>query len=250
MKKGKKIKTVVIVFSCVLLDIVLHVVTSSYSTMPENPDFSSVASILGTEITAFLWALIAFSVAAFAYGNIRNQIPGKGVTKGLRYGTAIALLWMLAMFEGVPLFGHPIVTEFVVGLSDAIPVFVLSVLLSKLQTEKAEGDVSAAFNLRQKMKATSIFAGIFLTGRYIFYFSGVIQSGNQTRPLQTFIWTLLMGFSIGAAFVLLDNNRNGSSLKHRVVRFGFLIFGLNWRDFLFSCPYYFRAILPMCSYGS
>ena len=29
--------------------------------MPENPNFSLVASILGTEITASLWALFAFS---------------------------------------------------------------------------------------------------------------------------------------------------------------------------------------------
>lgn len=243
MRKGQKIKIVVIVLACVVLDIVLHVVTSSYSTMTENPNFSLVASILGTEITASLWALFAFSGVAFVYLNIRNEIPGKGLKKGLRYGTAIALLWLFAMLEGVSLFGNPIINEFVVGLSDAIPVFVLSILLSKLQTEKFEGDLSVTFILRQKIKTVSIFTGIFLTGRYIAYLSGVIQSGNQTRPLQTFIWTLLMGISIGAAFVLLDNNRNGRSLKHRVLKFGFLIFGLNWAVFLVFMPLLFSGYI-------
>jgi len=229
--------------ACVLLDIVLHVVTSLYITMPENPNFRLVASILGTEITASLWALFAFSGVAFVYWNIRNEIPGEGVNKGLRYGTAIALLWMFAMLEGVSLFGNPIIKEFVVGLSDAIPVFVLSVLLSKLQTEKVEGNLSVTFIFRQKIKAVSTFTGIFLTGRYIAYLSGVIQSGNQTRPLQTFIWTLLMGISIGAAFVLLDNNRNERSLKHRAVKFGFLIFGLNWSVFLVFMPLLFSGYI-------
>lgn len=243
MKKVHKIKVVAIVLACVLLDIVLHVVTSPDSTMPENPNFSFVASILGTEITASLWALFAFSGVAFVYWQIRNEIPGEGVKKGLRYGTAISLLWFFAMFEGVSLFGNPIIKEFVVGLSDAIPVFVLSVLLSMLQTEKVEGDLSATCILRQKIKAVLIFTGVFLIGRYIAYFLGVIQSGNQTRPLQTFMWTLLMGIPIGAAFVLLSNNRNERSLEHRAVKFGLLIFGLNWAVFLLFMPLLFSGYI-------
>ena len=127
MKMGQKVKIVAIVLVSVVLDIVLHVVTSSYSTIPENPNFSYIATILGTEITASLWAILAFSGVAFVYWCIRNEIPGEGVKKGLRYGAAIALLWMLAMLEGVSLFGNPFINEFVVGLSDAIPVFVMSV---------------------------------------------------------------------------------------------------------------------------
>lgn len=78
MKKGQRIKIVAIILACVLLDIVLHIVTTSYSTMPENANLSVVASILGTEITASLWALFAFSGVAFVYLNIRNEIPGDG----------------------------------------------------------------------------------------------------------------------------------------------------------------------------
>jgi len=243
MKKGEKIKIVVIVLACVLLDIVLHIVTAPYSTMPENANFSLAASILGTEITASLWALFAFSGVAFVYLKIRNVIPGEGVKKGLRYGAAIALLWQFAMLEGVSLFGNPIINEFVVGLSDAIPVFVLSILLGKLQTEKPEGGLSVTLTLRQKAKAIAIFTGIFLTGRYIAYLSGVIESGNQTRPLQTFIWTLLMGISIGAAFVLLGNNRKERSLKYRALKFGFFVFGLNWAVFLVFMPILFSGYI-------
>lgn len=245
MKKGQKFQVIASVLVCVVLDIVLHVVTSSYSTIPVNSSFSLIARILGIEITSSLWALFVFSGVAFVYLNIRNEIPGEGVKKGLRYGTAIALLWQLAMLEGVSLFGNPMINEFVVGLSDAIPVFVLSILLSKLQTERVEDELSVTFVLtrKQKIRALTIFAGIFLIGRYIAYLSGVIQSGNQTRPLQTFIWTLLMGISIGTGFILLGDNRNERSLKYRAVKFGVLVFGLNWAVFLVFMPLLFTGYI-------
>jgi hypothetical protein len=177
------------------------------------------------------------------YLNSRGEIPGEGVKKGLRYGLAIALLWLLAMLEGVSLFGNPVINELVVGLSDAIPVFMLGILLSKLQTEKAESDRPVTFSFRKSIKAVSIYTGLFLAGRYIAYFSGIIQSGTQTRPLETFIWTLLMGISIGTVYVILGNNRNERSLKHGAMKFGLLIFGLNWAAFLVFMPLIFSGYL-------
>lgn len=232
-----------ILFLCVGSDIVLHMVTTSFSSMPENPNFSLVARALGAEMTAILWALLAFSCVAFVYLYIRSDIPGAGARKGLRYGTAIGLLWLFAMLEGVPMFGNLLLNEFVVGLSDAIPVFVLSVLLSKLLQDKSERHVHAAPVPNSKMKAMSIFTGMFLTGRYIAYFAGVIRSGYHARPIETFIWTLFMGITIGAAYVILGNAGGGQSLRQRAVRFGVLTFGLNWGAFLVFMPLLFSGYI-------
>ena len=243
MGKKKLVKIGSIILICVVIDIALHLLTSKYSTMPKFPNYSKLAEQIGTEVTVTLWALLAFSSAAYVFFRAQDSIVGVGIKKGIRYGSAIALLWLFAMMEGVSLFGNSIINEFVVGLSDAIPVFVLGTLLSKLQFENFEGDRPKTFVFRQKARAISIFTVIFLTGRYIAYLSGVIQSGNQTRPLQTFIWTLLMGISIGAVFVLLDNNRNERSLIYRAVKFGFLIFGLNWAAFLVFMPFLFSGYI-------
>jgi hypothetical protein len=243
MKKGQIIKFIAIILFAVILDIVLHVVTSPYSTIPENPNYSLVARFLGTEITASLWALFAFSGVAFVYWHIMNEIPGEGVKKGLYYGAAIAFLWMFAMLEGVSLFGNPLLNEFIVGLSDAIPVFVMSILLSLLKTGKVEGDPATAFTLRQKIKAVLVFTGIFLTGRYIVYFLHVIRSGYQTRPLPTFIWTILMGLVIGVVFVFLGNHKDGQSVKRGAMKFGLVVFGLNWTVFLLFMPLLFSGYI-------
>lgn len=86
--------------------------------MPDTPNYSSLAKLLGTEVTATLWALFAFSGVAYVFYRFQNTIPGVGFTKGLRYGSAIALLWLFVMLEGVSLFSNPLINEFVVGLSD------------------------------------------------------------------------------------------------------------------------------------
>lgn len=243
MKKSLRIKYVAVVFACVFLDIVLHVVTASYSTVPENANFSFLSGILGTELTASLWALLAFSGVAFVYLNIRNEIPGKDVKKGLRYGTSIALLWLCAMLEGVSLFGNPMINEFVVGLSDAIPVFVLGILLSTIQFEIVQGNHPAAFVSGEKIKAVLLFTCIFLAGRYVAYFPGVIRSGIRIRPLEILLWTFLMGISIGIAFVLIGGSRDERPSVYRAVKFGFLIFGLNWAVFLIFMPFMFSGYI-------
>ncbi|MBI9096206.1 MAG: hypothetical protein JEY71_15165 [Sphaerochaeta sp.] len=243
MKTGEKIQVVVIIFFCVVLDIVLHMVTSPYSTMPDNPNLSFVANILGIEITASLWALSAFSVVAFVFWRIRDAIPKEGVSKGLRYGTAIALLWFLAMLEGVSLFGNPLIKEIIVGLSDAIPVFLMGVLLGLVKPEKGSGTTSVELSPKQKTKTIVLFTVIFLVGRYIAYSLGVIKSGSKTMPIQTFAWTLLMGIAIGTAFMLLGTKRKGKSVQHRAWEFGFLTFGLNWAVFLVFMPLVFSGYI-------
>lgn len=243
MKNRQKIKVVVIVLACVLLDIVMHVVTKSYSTMPENPNFSRLAKLLGTEITVSLWALISFSTSAYVYCLIRNIIPGEGIVKGLRYGSAIALLWLFAMLEGVSLFGNPVINEFVVGLSDAIPVFLMGLLLSMQKIEEQGNTVVKPVTFERKMVIVSIFSGIFLIGRYAAYFTGLIRSGYQTNSLYTFLWTLLMGSCIGVLCILLEKDGDTPSLECRAVKFGILIFGANWAVFLVFMPLLFSGYI-------
>ncbi|MEA5058474.1 MAG: hypothetical protein VB049_00325 [Candidatus Pelethousia sp.] len=244
MKMGQRIKLIAIIVACTLGDIVLHLVTSAYSTMPVNPNYSIVAKSFGMEVTVSLWALLSFSGAAYVYGRIRDRIPGEGVKKGLRYGAGIALLWLFAMLEGVSLFGNPIINEFVVGLCDAIPVFIMGILLSLLKVESGERDAAAKpFSFGQKLAAVAIFAGVFLLGRYAAYFLGVIQSGYQTSPVYTWIWTLLMGACMGAVYILLGNAADSWCLGRSAAKFGLLIFGVNWATFLLFMPFVFSGYL-------
>jgi len=243
MKKKQLLKIVAIILICVVIDIALHAITSAYSTMPENPNYSKFAELFGIEITATLWALLAFSGAACVFYRIQSSIPGVGLAKGLRYGTAISLLWLFAMLEGVSLFGNAIINEFVVGLSDAIPVFLMAILLSLSVAKKGENSRIKQLTLRQKILTICVFTGVFLIGRYIAYFTGVIQSGYETSPLYTFSWTLLMGACIGVACIQLESPGNALCLKRRAVKFSLLFFGVNWSTFLIFMPLLFSGFI-------
>ncbi|KAF5043756.1 hypothetical protein DSECCO2_498930 [anaerobic digester metagenome] len=243
MKIGTWGKFVAIIVVCVVCDIVLHLVTSAYSTMPENPNYSIVAELLGMESTVSLWALLSFSSAACVYYLIRKTIPGEGIHKGLRYGSAIALIWLFAMLEGVALFGNPVKNELVVGLSDALPVFLMGILLSLLFDDRGNDAAVQPWTFGQKMTVLSIITAIFLTGRYAAYYMGAIRSGYHTNPVSTFFWTFFMGACIGAACILLGNIGNTLFLERRAAKFGFLIFGVNWATFLVFMPLLFSGYL-------
>lgn len=243
MKKWQLLKTAAIILICVFIDIVLHSVTSAYSTMPENPNYSKLTVLLGPEITATIWALLAFSGAAYVFGRLQDSIPGTGLAKGLRYGTAISSLWLLAMLEGVALSGNAIINEFMVGLSDAIPAFFMSILLSLSMAKKGEHSEFKTLTPSQRTLTTCAIAGVFLIGRYAAYFTGLIQSGYRTSPIFTLLWTMFMGMCIGTACILLEDHQNALSLKRRAVRFSILFFGVNWSTFLLFMPLLFSGFL-------
>lgn len=243
MKIKERIKILLIVGSCVLLDVCLHVLTAPYSTMPDDPDLSFIAKVLGIEATATLWALLAFSVATIVFLRIRERIPGEGVRKGLRYGASVALIWFLAMLEGVSLFGNPIINEIVVGLSDAIPVFLLGTLLGFVKHYQSPATYSTTDIPVRKHKAISIFAMIFLAGRYLAYTTGMIKSVIQVRPVGTLMWTLMMGIAIGVTFVWLDAHHHQKSPRQRLGDFTLCVFGLNWCAFLMFMPLLFTGYI-------
>jgi hypothetical protein len=243
MEKKKLVKIGSIILICVVIDIALHLVTSKYSTMPKNPNYSKLAGQIGTEITVTLWALLAFSSAAYVFFRAQDSIIGVGIKKGIRYGSAIALLWLFAMMEGVSLFGNSIINEFVVGLSDAIPVLLMGILLSLLQAKKENNAPSEPLSFRQKLSGVFIFSLIFSCVRYLAYFTQVINSGYQTSPFYTFLWTILMGACIGEVCILFGNAGNNLSLEKRAVKFGVLIFGFNWAAFLIFMPLLFSGYL-------
>lgn len=235
--------TIAIVAICVLIDIVLHAATSEFSSTPEGSTYSEFAETVGIELTATLWALLAFSGATFVFFRIKDGIPGIGLGKGIRYGSALSLLWLFAMLEGVGLFGNELVNEFVIGLSDAIPAFILGVLLGLSEERTEEKAAVQRPALGSMMMTVLTIAVLFFIGRYAAYYAELIRSGYQTAPLFTAVWTLLMGVCIGIACLRLEDPGERSDRKRRTVRFGILTFGVNWTTFLLFMPILFSGFM-------
>ena len=244
MNKTQILKIVLSIISCVVLDILLHALTSGLSTIPEDAVLSEVSRVLGVEGAASLWALAAFSGVALVFLVLRKDIPGKGIQKGINYGASVALLWMMGMLEGVSLFGNPMIREFVVGCSDAIPAFVLSILISTIVPKKTENPSRVLVQSPHRIWILLTFMILFTLVRYGGYSTGMLRSGMQERPWITLIWTFLMGLTTGVGFLLITSPRDGTPFSEDGKRgAGFLLFGINWVSFLFFMPLMFSGYL-------
>ena len=155
----------------------------------------------------------------------------------------MACFGFFAMLEGAALFGNSIIKEIVVGLSDAIPVFLLSIFLGYVKPCKGSATYSMTGPPVRKHKVIALFAAIFLAGRYLAYTTDLIKSGIQERPIGTFMWTLLMGIAIGTSFVWLEAYRRQKSFRRRVGEFTLCFFGMNWFAFLMFMPLLFSGYI-------
>jgi hypothetical protein len=225
-----------------VLAIALHAIVGSFVVVADELNFGVLGRTLGAEVVASFWALLAFSGSAYVFYRYHMTIRGTGLWKGLRYGSAIALLWLVGMLEGVALFGNPIHVEFLVGLSDAVPVLIMSILLGVFVFHTGSSATGLSSRIRPVPVLITI-AVVFLTGRYIGYVSGMIGTGHSEYPVEAFVWTLLMGLSVGVAFLLLGNATYMSSTIRSAAGFGFWIFGVNWIVFMAFIPLLFEGVI-------
>lgn len=244
MSKSEKVKYLGIIILCSFLDMSLHILTSGISSIPEGGNFSFLVKILGLQGAAVLWIVAAFSAVAGLFLKYKDKLPGVGCTRGLRFGTAIAVLWLCGMFEGVPLLGHTLLFEGAMGLSDAIPVVIMGTLLGLVAKKDRQVEVNSnKTSASNKVIAVIIFSATYLVGRYLFYITKIMESGYQVRPYETFIWTLAMGACIGVAYTMIGQITKSASTLIGSIKFGGIIFGLSWFSFLIFVPILYAEML-------
>jgi hypothetical protein len=225
------------------LAILLHIIAASVTEVPQQRDYGVLGTAIGPEAVASLWALVAFFSAAFVFHLVQWSIPGDGLERGVRYGAAIGALWLVGMLEGVALFGNSIYSEFVIGLSDAIPVIIMSVLLGVVGYRTPRIAVNAKIARGRVIISSLLMIGFFVVARYTAYFSGLVDSGHREYPLETLLWTLFMAASIAAAYFLVGVYRTPGDDQYGFLRFGLIIFGANWAAFLVFIPMLFEGVL-------
>lgn len=231
----------IVIFSCVL-SIILHGITSGYTNVPQNANWSVFIKILGFTPAITLYFLMAFGIIAYVFYMYEDKLPGIKSVKGLRYGIAIGLLWFWGMLEGVSLSGNPLINELVTGICDAVPIVIMGLLLGKFAT-KSKSNENKSHDPDYMFFSALIFATVFLVGRYLFYYTNIIKSGYETYPQFTFIWTLLMGVCIGVTYLLLGQTVQSSSPRSGALKFGISIFGINWAVFIVLVPFIFEGTL-------
>ncbi len=155
--------------------------------------------MLGPEITASLGRCSLFWCCLCLFPH-KSAIPGEGI-KRITVRVCNCADWLFAMLVGVPYLAIHY-TRICVGLSDAIPVFIMGILLSLLKAEKGEKCCNTVNYPLTEDESLVMFTGTFLMAKYCISHRGN-SIGIQTSPFYTFLWTLLMGACIGIVCILL-----------------------------------------------
>lgn len=240
----KKLKYIAVVTLCSILDFSLHGITSKISPGPELNNLSLLAKTIGTLPVVMLWILIAYSIVVYVFYRYEDKLPGVKSEKGLRYGIAIGLLWLWGVVEASSISGTTLIHETLGGISDGGPVVLMGLLLATFTIKKNSiEDKKTTFNLTNIFSSVLIFSSVFLVGRYCIYFTRFIKSGYETRPCATFIWTLFMGMFVCVIYNLLGQTTKSSSTLLSAIKFGVIIFGVNWAVFQLFMPLVFEGTL-------
>jgi len=220
-----------IVALCVALDIALHAATAGFLPLPADFEGSVLVRRFGFGAVALAWAILAFSGMALVFLAIERRMTGSGLGKGLRYGLAVGLVVQVAMLEGVAMFGNRFVDEFVVGLSDALPVVLMGALMGRFLA--SDGPQAAERSLAGGLVRTiAVFALVFGLGRLGAQMAGVIDTALSVRPAATLIWTFAMGATIGLFHWLVGDKPGVRATVPRALAFGLGVFGVNWALFM------------------
>lgn len=246
MKNIKAIKYMAIVALCSALDISLHIILIIIFHLTETGNFgdlSLIAKSIGASGAGLLWAVTAYSTVAFVFYRYEDKLSGIKSVKGLRYGSSIGILWLWGVVESA-CSGITLIKEFVLGLCDAVPVMLLGLLLGIFTIKNNSSDeMKKTHNRTNIFPSILIFAIVYLVGRYILYYTKIIKSSYEISPLVTIIWTIVMGAFIGISYILLGQTTKSSSTLLAAIKFGLVVFGVNWIVFQLFIPLTYEGYL-------
>jgi hypothetical protein len=231
---------VLIVTLCGALDIALHMAGGDLMPMPSV--FSALVNRFGFGVVVMVWIALAFTGMGLVFLTWARRMTGSGRLKGLRYGLALGLMILVAMFEGVGLLGTPLIGELAMGLADAVPIFLMIALLG--WTLAADSPAAPGHATLRVWPVLVVFALVYGLGRAGAQMAGLIESGLAERLLPSLIWPFAMGAAIGVLFLALGDAFRGLSRGTVGLAFGIGVFGANWTLFMAFVPMVFPDALP------
>ncbi len=156
---------------------------------------------------------------------------------GIRLGLSFALIYLVAMqevfVEGSPFteYGPEFIRyQFFMGLGDAIPAFILCIIVARFTiiNHNNKTDLVKGLNKKESVYAIIIITLSFLIERTVAYETGIVASNCDTYTIPCYIWTALFGKVLGFIYTilypLLSNERKAYIMPVRFI----LIIGLNW----------------------
>lgn len=223
--QSKSLKFVLIVFVCTIFSVLLHQI---HDDPLKNVSGKSQSIVLTSGLfppVAFASLVMTFGFIGLIFLRIQKSLYGSKLKKGMVFGFAMSGVWIIGMTEAHVLLSLSLFGEIYTGIADSIGIVLMSLLLGKNLADDTHEEKKPG---KTTFFAIMIIAVMYTMVRYLSYSILKIESSYATRPLATFLWTIIMGGWIGIMYRLIGMNISRTNpLKHSIV-FGGLIFGLQW----------------------
>ncbi len=182
---------------------------------------------------------VAYGALLAVYLSFREYWSGLPVVKGLLFGSLFGLLWVVGMVEGALVFDTSLKEEILFGLCEVPPLLSLGLLGGVLfgsgktaASERVPAGRSGGF-----LTAVAIVLSL-VSGRYFSYAVINAESAFLKLPVETFLWTLAFGMTIGILYFFFGRTLPGSPVVKGAL-FGFVVFGIDWMLFTQVVPVLF-----------
>lgn len=241
-RKGKNIIiSVLCILGATIFAILVHALMPSPGAKMNVDDFNSfLIRKFGFPAVAssyFIFLYLHISIVLGYFGSKSNMDTKK---VGIRFGAAFALIYFIGMqevfVEASPFskWGFDFVMyQFFMGLGDAIPAFILCMVISVFVFGKKKINISfkTSFN-KYKLLSILIIAFAFFCERTIGYIIGYIDSDIERFPIPVLVWTIIFGIAYGIAFILLHPvYYNKKSTFISSLNITVFTLGINWMIF-------------------
>ena len=235
---SEKLRVVIISLLAILCSAAIAIIV--HAIVPAPVDMTqldgALVKLFGFPVVAVSYFLILYTQCTFAVRYICNRTNVSNLKMGFCLGLSFALIYLLGMQE-VVVESSPFSTygfEFIkyqlfMGLGDAVPVFMLCIVIG-LFTIKNNAKVALAQNIKriESLWAISIIAISFLIERTVAYKTGIIGSSCDTYPVPCYTWTALFGIVLGYVYTILYPVLfSEGKWIHIPIRF-ILTIGVNW----------------------
>jgi hypothetical protein len=169
-----------------------------------------------------IYALFVYSILAAAFLIFSRGIAGGRIARGLKYGAALASIWVVFLFEQLPHGTSFLLDNVLYALVDALALLIMGLLLGLLLTDKNYGNEGLRGTASIKTRATpaktvawvSITVVVFVLGRLLQYNVFGTYSSFESRPAVTILWCIGAG-AVSAAVTIWLRNRAATTGKFR-----------------------------------
>ena len=208
-----------------VLDVIFHALLAPTYNYDYPPSYFVQSGLF--KPAAGISLLIIFFLLSVVFVYIQENLPGKKILKGIRFGVSFGVLWLIGVLGMNIFFGSPLRHELLGGVCDCAALTILGALLGVFTA--TDSPRSSDGNPAKIILAVIIISFFFIIGQYVAF---MLMSGTpyfEISGLATFIWTAMLGLWTGVMYGLLRQGiiKENSPIK-RSLFFGGVIIGIDW----------------------